>query len=672
MSEVKHPQLVEIKSKRFNKDALPFVPGLISDHISDERSHSDAALEDNTLFEQSSDQTSESDSESLFPTLINFSCIPLSVSQLEFVEFLETKFPNAESHFSLINYQPFRFFDGEINKDIQFNTCMILVNDYQIANDIIDTLHGLEWLNNELDVKAMPMYIPMNYFYYPIASSPLTPNTPPFIPNQGFNSVNAPFNKSGQNLKNNRSGSFGTIAPPGHQLQYPYPQQFIQPPLPHLVNPHGMLGRSASLHGSTTTNNAVNAHNARSSPNLNSHSSSRSSSLSSTTSNGPLASSNNGTQSGTPQFLLNFVENSKDSSSSAVTAQNSKESTDLNYIIVNDDDGNPIKVNPCRVFIGNIPFSSTWSNLKQFLITKCEEFEPDNDISILRVEIPMHSNSVNSSQVFKFNSYQNKDLDEINETNEVNDSGSPTELVDPKKVTNNTKKLESHPKDQQPFPKALSRGFAIVTTGNKESSEKIIEYFDGVEFEGRNLTVRFDKFPEYNNYALQQLNPQTFKEKNTLSHLAFERNSFQQKFYYGNMFGYENNNYQGHNRSHSFSSIPNYHNTNQKNMYYGYNSTNRSNSYSTNHSYSHASQNNPNRNYSSPRNNSTHQSPRFPILPPNFVPQIHPSIKYINTPNGLGKGKRKHDDYDAKPTKDINEDEKARELVNSFKSLDTS
>lgn len=674
MSEVKHPELVEIKSKRFNKDALPFVPDLISDHGSGDPNYSDAALDDNKLFDQISDQTSESDSDNSFPTLINFSCIPLDVTQSDFVEFLESEFPNAETHFNLINYQPFRFFDGEANKDIHFHTCLILVNDYQLANDIIDNLHGYEWLDNTLDVKAMPMYMPMNYFYYPMtpmASSPLTPNTPPpFAPNQGFNIPANTYNKSAQSAKTSRSSSFGSLPLPGHILQYPYPQQFIHPQLPHLVNPHGNLRRSASHHGSTTANNTIlHAQNLRNSPNLKqSHiSSTRSSSLSSNTSNGTAANGNANTQSGIPQFLLNFVEKSKDSTANGLTIHTQNEVPDLNYIIVNDDDGNPIKVNPCRLFIGNIPFSSTWSNLKLFLVSKCEEFEPNNDISILRVEIPMHSNSVNSSQIFKFNSYQNKDLDEINENNETETGGD----IGPKEVPEKGQKSDSPSKDPISFPKALSRGFAIVTTGNRESSEKIIKYFDTMEFEGRNLTVRFDKFPEYNNYVLQQLYPQSFKEKNTLTHLAFERNSFQQKFYYGNMFGYDNN-YQGQGRSHSFSNISNYPNPNQKNMYYGYNSPNRSSSYSANHSYSQNSHNNQNRSYSNSRNNSNHQSPRFPILPPNFIPQIHPSMKYINTPNGPGKGKRKHEDYDNDASQGVNEDEKARELVNSFKSLDIS
>ena len=62
------------------------------------------------------------------------------------------------------------------------------------------------------------------------------------------------------------------------------------------------------------------------------------------------------------------------------------------YILIRSGDGeNPdevIKVNPKRLFIGNVPYNSTWTSLKNFLITKSLELEPDNNISIHRVEIP--------------------------------------------------------------------------------------------------------------------------------------------------------------------------------------------------------------------------------------------------------------------------------------------
>ncbi|KAL6017858.1 hypothetical protein ACNR9Z_001208 [Candidozyma auris] len=56
---------------------------------------------------------------------------------------------------------------------------------------------------------------------------------------------------------------------------------------------------------------------------------------------------------------------------------------------IEDESGERIEVNPCRLFVGNIPFNSTWPALKSFLISKAEEFEPNNDIEILKVEIPM-------------------------------------------------------------------------------------------------------------------------------------------------------------------------------------------------------------------------------------------------------------------------------------------
>lgn len=54
------------------------------------------------------------------------------------------------------------------------------------------------------------------------------------------------------------------------------------------------------------------------------------------------------------------------------------------------------------------------------------------------------------------------------------------------------------------------------------------------------MTVRFDRFPNFNGYVLQQLNPSlrsgSVGSKNKpgfLTNLAFERNLFQHKYYYG-------------------------------------------------------------------------------------------------------------------------------------------
>ncbi|SGZ53672.1 CIC11C00000002434 [Sungouiella intermedia] len=224
-----------------------------------------------------------------------------------------------------------------------------------------------------------------------------------------------------------------------------------------------------------------------------------------------------------PPFLLNMVK--RDSSLPGTASQSSDssplETPDMeDFISVEDDEGNAIKVNLRRLFVGNIPFNSTWPALKNFLITKAEELEPGNHIEILRVEIPMQQPRDVPNNASKLNSYQFLTL----LSQQLNDKSGP-----PTPDAARTNSSSSGP------TRGLSRGFAIVTTANKLSLEKIIKYFDNVEFEGRTLTVRYDRFPDFNNYVLQQLYPSSKSQNKPafLSNLAFERNSFQQKFYYG-------------------------------------------------------------------------------------------------------------------------------------------
>ncbi|KAK6465746.1 hypothetical protein DFJ63DRAFT_333162 [Scheffersomyces coipomensis] len=209
------------------------------------------------------------------------------------------------------------------------------------------------------------------------------------------------------------------------------------------------------------------------------------------------------------------------------------QSNDDEFMIIrNEENTEYIKVNPRRLFVGNVPYTSTWASLRKFFITKSKELDPESNIFILRVEIPMQSIHNSSNEDSNY------------------------DVISQGMVTK-------------------SRGFAIVTTGNKESANKLIELFDNIEFEGRSLTVRYDKFPEFNNYLIQQLfnhpssyippailpqivipsnvqqggnynyNPKSYgntSRKNSynnhgssiISNLAFERNSFQQKYYYGN------------------------------------------------------------------------------------------------------------------------------------------
>lgn len=120
-----------------------------------------------------------------------------------------------------------------------------------------------------------------------------------------------------------------------------------------------------------------------------------------------------------------------------------------------------IKVCPTRLFVGNVPYTSNWASLRKFFIEKANELDPDNEISILRVEIPIQQMTLNEGLFYG--------------------------------------------QIGQPQIVSRSRGFAIVTTKDRASSEKLIELFNNVEFEGRPLTIRYDKFPQFNNYVIQQL-----------------------------------------------------------------------------------------------------------------------------------------------------------------------
>lgn len=232
----------------------------------------------------------------------------------------------------------------------------------------------------------------------------------------------------------------------------------------------------------------------------------------------------NGTYKPPPPFLLNMVKRPESVSGESTPQEGHGEfNADQGLISIEDEDGNPIKVNPRRLFVGNIPFNSTWPALKNFLITKAEEIEPGNSIEILRVEIPMQQPREVGSDISKLNSYQFL-----------------TSLSQPLQDTSESPAPEISRSNSVPGlspTRGLSRGFAIVTTASKHSLEKIIKYFDNVDFEGRTLTVRYDRFPDFNNYVLQQLYPSNKNGHGNkpafLSNLAFERNSFQQNFYYG-------------------------------------------------------------------------------------------------------------------------------------------
>lgn len=145
-----------------------------------------------------------------------------------------------------------------------------------------------------------------------------------------------------------------------------------------------------------------------------------------------------------PPFLIDLVKGRTDSDLIEVEA-----------------DGERLRVNPRRLFVGNIPFKTTWPTLRNFLTNKADELDPNNKIEIVRVEIPMHTGPPQTSR--------------------------PTER----------RALESDVPFASPS-RGMSRGFAIVTTKNKHLLDELIRLFDNIDFEGRSLTVRYDKFPDFN------------------------------------------------------------------------------------------------------------------------------------------------------------------------------
>lgn len=608
--------------------------------------------------------------------LVYINNLPPDISEPDLVSLVEDLDLNCQ--FDIVNFQPLSFMSPESPDTIQFINSLVEISNFQAAADLINHLNGYKWDENVLEVNFIPQFYPYNFMYpsnQALSQSPLTGHGFGMMPGQpggympmpsplfGHPSVQAPYKPAGPGVPGpngrNYSRSFGYNSY-NNRNRDPYMSlagSILTPPISRYSSHSDSNSDLARMSGA-------------SGPNSNSPSHTNSFSSSATT----ASTASNQNPSGVPQFLMNFV-NSNESKHSMPE-----------FIVVKDDEGNPVKVNPCRLFVGNIPFSSTWANLKNFLVDKCAELEPGNDIEILRVEIPMHTNSGPSSTgTLNTNSRSNSrmgsvpflPLDETSDSNS-NETSPQTESL----------KLHEEPKPRSAshgFQKPLSRGFAIVTTGNKTSSDKLIKYFEGMEFEGRVLTVRYDKFPDYNNYVLQQLYPNQLNKEKALTSLAFERNSFQQKFYYGNSypfnpftrngqhgqqnhygnhghqshhFGHNHNNSYGHSFGHGFSLG----NSSRSNSLTGSNNPHQR---GHNRSYSHGTRQ---QSFHGPNHQS---SPRFPILQPNFIPQIHPSIHYTNNLNVPRSEKRRL--VSDKPTVEkVDEAEKARELVNSFKSLGIS
>lgn len=475
----------------FNKNASPFVPGLTTGHFG----HSNkVALRPSELeFEQP--QLKLEVILTLPPTA------PPSLAQFE--EFLAVHLPTGG--YTVLQYGADR--------------AVLLFVSPELAISAAKLFHGLQWLGGEI------LVVPEGS----AGAAPLVHrDSGAFAPSAFKNSIS----KSSDTTGSTSSACSEFLTPSGtadlpsgppnypsfadpHAAEIPYvesspsganPYFFMPPPYGYPVDygyyggpvpypPYGYYGGPSA--------NARNPSRRSSSRSLSRQNSA----------NGPAKPS--------PPFLLNMAQRESSVPPTASPSTESSPGTDTEELFsVADDEGNPIKVNPRRLFVGNIPFNSTWPALKNFLITKAEEIEPGNKIDILRVEIPMQQPRDVPKDVSKLNSYQFLTL--LSQQLQEKSGPSTPEITRATSMSNGP-------------TRSLSRGFAIVTTANKLSLEKIIKFFDNAEFEGRTLTVRYDRFPDFNNYVLQQLYPsnKSHNKPAFLSNLAFERNSFQQKFYYG-------------------------------------------------------------------------------------------------------------------------------------------
>lgn len=546
------------RSKSYNRDAVPFFPS-----------------------ESTSSSSSPGDNSHSSPVTSNYYSYFVSITNLppieksELVDLIKSVL-ETDVAINIVNFQPQVYWEND--QEIKVFHSLIELSDGILVTKIIENLNGLEWKLKILDAKMVSPYYP---YYYPMVQPsvpagmalggfpPLPPSPTSALAHGGIAIPPPPQYYYHHNHNHNHHPSSH------HHQHYPHHHYGYQQQM-HSLYPHHHHHHHQQHHGGHNHNPY---HQNYPPPPMSRRSSSSSSASISSSNNSSTPTSTNNT---VPQFLKHLVNK-------PVAEETSFNPDSQESITIKNDEGQAIKVNPCRLFIGNIPFSSTWPNLKNFLVTKSNELEPDNTIEILRVEIPMHSNN-SLNNLNKLNNYQ------FLSSFVKEDQLSLLSRLSQQSSQNSTSQASS----PQTGRSGLSRGFAIVTTGNKQSSDKLIKYFDGIEFEGRMLTVRYDKFPDFNNYILQQLYPNPLhKDSKTLSNLAFERNSFQQKFYYGN-------------------------NTN----------------------------------------------PQFPIMQPNFIPPIHPSSHYTNNLHIPRSVKKKPEA--SVSNDDLNEDEKARELVNSFKSLDIS
>lgn len=365
------------------------------------------------------------------PTIVTVLNLPTDVGPTELKKLIdsivETSFPEEDCEYEIADFDP-------------ESGAQLAIGDIEFCHNLVNTLNGYEWLGSIIDAKVEPRStgpLERQWTSWPQVSIPPMMYTPYFYPQ---------------------------ATPP-----------FVPPPPP----PQRFLSRRTSSNKSLEQNSNMSLE--QKSDQNSSRKSSRSSVFESKK-NSVLLMSSMGLQAEkkpVPPFIVNMIGNHE-----AETTKDASKDNDFMYINEADEQ---YKVNPRRLFIGNVPYSSSWLSLKLFLLSRTKALEPDTQLAILRVEIPTHQ---------------------------------PDLLLGD-------------------FSWNKSRGFAIVTTGDRQTSAKLIELFDNVDFEGRLLTVRYDRYPDFNNYTAQtKLDPVLYTSypQHMLNYMAFERNQYHQKMYYGDDF----------------------------------------------------------------------------------------------------------------------------------------
>ncbi|KAG7664730.1 uncharacterized protein J8A68_001755 [[Candida] subhashii] len=423
----------------------------------------------------------------------NISC-NVTISQLD--EFLQSKLahlPVQSAAFKIINFtqNPSTSFNGYQGDDTMFAEVQVLNLE---ACEVLSNLSGVQWTGNELSVLPLQIdresveWMAKNnqgnkYHYANMAANPAFS-----YQTRVGDTPTQENNIKEQNQRGSESAPEHIVYPNHHSSIYPiripppYPcmQRNIPgylPYAPYTYNPYNQNYSNRQPISSPSTpwcrrNSSTDSFSPGRRSSGSSYTSASTGSLSS------LPGETKGGAQAVPPFVMNMLQEHSDSSSklesTAIDASHSQETEDFTEFIYipageGDDPEKLIQVNPCRLFMGNIPYSSNWASLKNFLVTRSNQLDPTCNLSIIRVEIPTQSIVY---QLRAKDNYQH-----------------PSPYVPP----------------TRPQILRKSRGFAIVTTGNRETSEKLIEMFDNVEFEGRSLTVRYDKFPRFNNYPIQQL-----------------------------------------------------------------------------------------------------------------------------------------------------------------------